>query len=859
MLYLLDLKLKLVADGGDSVALKTILNKQTDFTGEFPVEYAKSGLWRFNDLTVDENNCVMDSSGLDRKMEIVNYVGTTASLQNGQKGGLFRININNPSVEKTYLKVTNDGTFFSGMGERIIVGGWMIPTTYSVGNTYCPILNTRYGPGQPIFYLSLFAGRPRVMLYNSSGSLILDQTTTPPFSLINGGAYFICMVIEPNNKNANIVLGDWNSGASWVSPTYTFTATLNPSCTADIVMGMHADAYWYAGRFDDWFFDMDSNLTTDDLVDYFNSSLSANGGDTSGSVDAIMESGVVTLRKTDGAYPTEGTLYTTPATCNLSGVGRVSVTSEYISGVTAVGVIETSTSDDLVNWSNWTAIAADGKLVSPNRAYIRFRITLTTTDTSKTPRILDIRLYDIPKSPYERIGFARPVVLDRNGAWEAVLENAYNIVVTSEINGEDTLSFMIPYRDAKRTFIDSEKKIQIVDDIYKVRTMTDTKDGEGNLATEVYAEAEFYDLTFSVRKEEHKFDADTAEAAMAYALEGTEWSVGTVNVRTKRTWTSTEKNALSILRSVADLHGGDLVFDCPNRLVHLLTVYGTDSGALFAYKKNMKSIKRVVDTRSLVTRLYAIGSDGLTFADINGGKAYVEDYTFSSDIRISTLDCSSFTNPYQMKEYTEMRLAQYSKPNISYVLNAMDLSVLTGYEHEAWSLGDYVHVEDKDLGLSVTTRVIRREYNLQEPWNTVLELSTTLKNLGSSASQWDNVADSLEGTSMVTNNDIREMVPFNLLRNSRGDDAMAYWVNSGFETDGDNGMSGSASFKATGVEGMTKSMAQTIYPANRSSYTLSAQIASENLEKLSSDSQVGIEVVIEYEDGTTETRFIDLY
>jgi len=841
------------------VALKTILNKQTDFTGEFPVEYAKSGLWRFNDLTVDENNCVMDSSGLDRKMEIVNYAGTTASLQNGQKGGLVRININNPSVEKTYLKVTNDGTFFSDMGERIIVGGWMIPTTYSVGNTYCPILNTRYGPGQPIFYLSLFAGRPRVMLYNSSGSLILDQTTTPPFSLINGGAYFICMVIEPNNKNANIVLGDWNSGASWVSPTYTFTATLNPSCTADIVMGMHADAYWYAGRFDDWFFDMDSNLTTDDLVDYFNSSLSANGGDTSGSVDAIMESGVVTLRKTDGVYPTEGTLYTTPATCNLSGVGRVSVTSEYISGVTAVGVIETSTSDDLVNWSNWTAIAADGKLVSPNRAYIRFRITLTTTDTSKTPRILDIRLYDIPKSPYERIGFARPVVLDRNGAWEAVLENAYNIVVTSEINGEDTLSFMIPYRDAKRTFIDSEKKIQIVDDIYKVRTMTDTKDGEGNLATEVYAEAEFYDLTFSVRKEEHKFDADTAEAAMAYALEGTEWSVGTVNVRTKRTWTSTEKNALSILRSVADLHGGDLVFDCPNRLVHLLTVYGTDSGALFAYKKNMKSIKRVVDTRSLVTRLYAIGSDGLTFADINGGKAYVEDYTFSSDIRISTLDCSSFTNPYQMKEYTEMRLAQYSKPNISYVLNAMDLSVLTGYEHEAWSLGDYVHVEDKDLGLSVTTRVIRREYNLQEPWNTVLELSTTLKNLGSSASQWDNVADSLEGTSMVTNNDIREMVPFNLLRNSRGDDAMAYWVNSGFETDGDNGMSGSASFKATGVEGMTKSMAQTIYPANRSSYTLSAQIASENLEKLSSDSQVGIEVVIEYEDGTTETRFIDLY
>ena len=538
-------------------------------------------------------------------------------------------------------------------------------------------------------------------------------------------------------------------------------------------------------------------------------------------------------------YPSEGVLTTAAAECNLSGTGRVSVTSEYISGTTAVSFVETSTSDDLTDWSDWAAVPSDGRLTSPNRAYIRFRVTLTTSDTARTPKLIDIRLYDIPKAPYEKIGYARPVVLDRNGAWEAVLENAYDIIVTGEINGEDTLSFKIPYRDGKRGYIDSEKKIQIVDDVYKVRTVTDTRDTDGSAVTEVYAEY--------------------PETAMAYALEGTEWSVGTVTVRTKRTWTSTEKNALSILRNTADLHGGDLVFDCPNRLVHLLTVNGRDSGALFAYRKNMKSIQRVVDTRELVTRLYAVGAEGMTFADINGGKAYVEDFTYSNEVRISTLDCSSFTNPYQMKEYAEMRLADYAKPTISYVLNAMDLSVLTGYEHEAWELGDYVRVEDKELGLSVTTRIVRREYNLQEPWNTVLELSTTLKNLGSSASQWDNAADSLEGTSMVSNNDIREMVPFNLLRNSRADDGLAYWVSSGFEADGENGASGTASFKAEGVAGMTKSLSQTVYPANRSSYTLSAQIGSENLEKLSDDAQVGIEVVIEYEDGSTESRFIDLY
>ena len=49
------------------------------------------------------------------------------------------------------------------------------------------------------------------------------------------------------------------------------------------------------------------------------------------------------------------------------------------------------------------------------------------------------------------------------------------------------------------------------------------------------------------------------------------------------------------------LHGGDLIFDCANHLVHLYTVYGSDNGVLFAYKNNMKSIERVVDTTGLIT------------------------------------------------------------------------------------------------------------------------------------------------------------------------------------------------------------------------------------------------------------------
>jgi hypothetical protein len=62
-------------------------------------------------------------------------------------------------------------------------------------------------------------------------------------------------------------------------------------------MGMHANTYYYAGGFDDWFLETDSQLTADDLLLYFKSSLHANGGDAASDVDALAEPGTVTLKQ----------------------------------------------------------------------------------------------------------------------------------------------------------------------------------------------------------------------------------------------------------------------------------------------------------------------------------------------------------------------------------------------------------------------------------------------------------------------------------------------------------------------------------------------------------------------------------
>lgn len=843
------------------MAVKVALNKQEYFTGEFPVTAQTGAMWRFNEAAPDENTHLSDASGHGRNLTISCWSGTTASLVEGRHGRFIRINRNDPATEKTHLTATNDGSFFSSLGETIAIGGWINPTTYSVGSTYCPVFNTRQGPGQPLFYISLISGRPRMMLYGATGSLLLDQSETPPFSLVNNGWYFIGVIISVKGKTSQMVIADRSDGTVFTAPKRSFTGELNPSCTANIVLGMHADQYYFAGGLDDWFFETDSTLTVDGLIRYFRQALLANGGDVNSDVDALSEPSSVLLKKDNSGYIPSGAVETAAMPCALSGKGRVSVTSEYVAGETAIARIETSTSSDLTEWTAWQAVGTNGELESPNRAYIRFRVTLTTDNPAITPRLKEIVLHEIPLPAYARLGFARPMVLSSDGKWDAVLENAYDVVVTGEVNGADFLEFKLPYSDSKRLALDNEKQVQIAGDVYRIRTLSDEKSADGGTLTTVYAEAAFYDLAYSGEKGPTEFNADSPEAPMQYALKDTGWSLGTVSVRTLRTWQCPEKNALAILRAVQQLHGGDLVFDSEKRLVHLYTFSGKDSGALFTYRKNLNSIRRVVDTRSLVTRLYAVGKEGMTFASINDGKAYVEDMTYTKEVRVSSLDCSNFTNPYQMLEFTKMRLAEYATPRVSYVLSAMDLSVLTGYEHEQWALGDIVTVDDRELDLTIKTRVIRRQYNLQEPWNTVLELSTKLRELGDSSTEA--IADQMGQADLVMQ-EMKDMVPFNHLRNSRADDGFAYWINSGFEVDTENvgssggSVSGTASFKAEGVLGMTKSMSQTVYPASRRSYTLSAQIGSENLQK-GPNGQVGIEVVFEFEDGTTETRFIDLY
>jgi phage minor structural protein len=834
------------------MAVKSALTLQEDFTGEYKATPRTKALWRMNDAAPGPLSQLADSAGSLHPLTVSGWDGTSAALNPGPMGRFFRMNITNPATEQTYLKAANDGSFFSSLGSRLAVGGWMAPNSYSITAAYTPVFNTRGGPGQPLIYLSFYQGKPNIMVFNSSGTRIVDWEEPFPGGFAEGEWYFWGAVLDLENKTAQFTIGTRSSGAVWHGQKKTYTGSPNLSCAADIVLGMHSGAYWFVGGLDDWWFEPATEHGIDSLDAYFLSAIQANGGAGEASVDALAHPGSVRLKEAGGEYPASGQLTTAPAECALSGDAKVTVLASVPAG-TAIA-LETSTSNDLIAWSPW-ALSSGGSLASPNAAWIKYRATLSTADSAASPALEEISLHDLPRQAYESLAYSYPILLTpEGGSWEAKIDGARNAVLAKELNGADTLSFEIPFRHPKAQLLQVERRLQAAGQQYRVRTLEDSRDGKNAPMRLVYAEAAFYDLAYSGKKDPREFNAALPNEAMEYALEGTGWGVGQVTVSTKRTWTSDEKNALAVLRKMQNIHGGDLVFDTQNQLVSLLVTSGRDTGALFAWRKNLSGAKRVTNTQSLVTRLYAYGKDGMDFSSINGGKPYVEDFTYTQEVRSGSLDLSSFVNPYQMLQYAQMRLAEYAKPRVSYTLSVADLSMLSGYSHEAWALGDYVSVYDPELGISLKTRVVRIDYDIFEPWKTQVELSTKLRELGDDANE--HVADQL-GQASLMQQEIKDLTPFNLLKNSRADNGLSYWISSGFEASADAGASGTACFKAAGELGMAKTLSQTVTPAMSEHYTVSAQFASENLA-LGPNGQVGIELIFEFEDGTAERRFLDL-
>lgn len=452
-----------------------------------------------------------------------------------------------------------------------------------------------------------------------------------------------------------------------------------------------------------------------------------------------------------------------------------------------------------------------------------------------------------------RVG-VRPIILDDKNRKIDVLETSYDVILEQELKGMDELTFSIALSDEKRYLLKNEACTLMYDTVYIIRNIIDDKK---NNNTDVYCEANWYDIAYADPFEEDEINWVSQEPfyILKDILEPTEWTIGTVEIETKKTLhLSIETNRLQALRKLEELCDAEIVFDTINKRVSLVEPRGRHTGASIMCEKNADNITRESDTRELITKIILYGKDNMTISDANDGIPYLENYTYTNKSRCQIVKDERYTNPYELKKVGEKALEEVSKPRLSYVTTVSELMTRSGLEHESFFMGGLVRVYDAELDLNVDVRILKWKVNVSELWNSEVTLESKAKS----------ISELLTGTSSVeqfsvsgSSADYSNLSVYNQLLNSRADDGFFSWANSGWIIDPSIGSSGQASFKAIGERGKCKEIKQTCYPSSRDSYSISFKGQTSNLEK-GEEARIGVEVIVNYEDGSSETRYISL-
>lgn len=325
--------------------------------------------------------------------------------------------------------------------------------------------------------------------------------------------------------------------------------------------------------------------------------------------------------------------------------------------------------------------------------------------------------------------------------------------VDCRLNGESTLEFMLPANSEKIAELTPECQIWAGGRVYTILKddAIDTVRDENNklwakfMAVERWAELDTQypepyitnDPTIPVPADlaviivsggsdlsGGRYPVGSAGHALYAVLQGSGWSVGTVDVEGKHDLETEKVSRLALIKEIQKIWGGYLVFDSVNKTVSLRDggKWQPYNGFQIRYKKNLKSITRT-QSNKIITKLYAFGHDDLDIASVNGGKKYITNYSYTPRTYIGIYKNQDIYDPQELLEKATAELELNCRPRYNYKVKVVDLRTLPEYSHEDFSVGDMADVIDPDVAPeSPRPRIIRHKYNLFQPWDCEIEI-----------------------------------------------------------------------------------------------------------------------------------------
>ena len=202
------------------------------------------------------------------------------------------------------------------------------------------------------------------------------------------------------------------------------------------------------------------------------------------------------------------------------------------------------------------------------------------------------------------------------------------------------------------------------------------------------------------------------------------WSYKIVgNLKEKRTITADHKDSWQVFTEAIKKFNYEYKINSSKQEIIVGKELGTDRGAYFIDDFNIDDKDITEESFEFATRIIPEGMNGLKINQINNGKDYLEDKSYSWKTITYHWKDERYTNIENLKEAAAEKLKVLSRPRMTIKLKVKDLSEAIGVYAQKYEVGDYVYLIDKDRKTKERFRITAGRFYPSKPFENEITLT----------------------------------------------------------------------------------------------------------------------------------------
>ncbi len=203
-------------------------------------------------------------------------------------------------------------------------------------------------------------------------------------------------------------------------------------------------------------------------------------------------------------------------------------------------------------------------------------------------------------------------------------------------------------------------------------------------------------------------------------------------------------------------------FDTINKRIYCIKPHNNTNpiGTYFTDELNLSELSYKGSSSALVTKLYAYGKDGISISSVNGGKPYIENYSYTKRVIALVWRDERYTNPQSLLDDAIVKLKTLAVPEQSYTAKVIDLAKINPEKYAeilAYDLYDVVTLIDRNRKNRVNHRIVEiKEYPENAVQNTVT-LSTVAGKISGKLNTLENKFTALDAQQLHDRTKVNEI------------------------------------------------------------------------------------------------------